>query len=563
MAAELPVALGTASTFGVLAGSTVTSTGAVSIDGDLGVFAGSTLTGSPIVFGSTHLGDAAAQQAQIDLTTAYNDAAGRNVAPVTVAGNIGGTTLPPGLYKSTSSLAISSGDLTLDAGGDPSAVWIFQISSTFVTTSGRKVILTGGAQAANVFWQVGTSATLGSGSFVSGTIMADQSITLVTGAILDGRALARIGAVTLDGNSIRAPGGTNVVINAPTNGVTNAACQSIEYDFDGDLQADLAVFDPATGNWYIQESAGGNQRVQNWGTSDMIPVAADYDGDATTDIAVYDPSSGIWYILRSSDSQMEQKQWGWSQGYPVPADYDGDGKADVAVYHLAAGDWYIRRSSDSAVVQRNWGWIGARPVPGDYDGDGDVDLAVYNRTAGDWYILQSGNAQLRLQNWGWVDAGAIPSYRDGGIQGLVILAFGDSITYGTSSSSDGPETGYPMLLEKKSEPALGGHFVTINAGDPGEQTSEGVLRIGVWLYYFKPDLSFIMEGTNDEFFKVPYNTTEANLRSMVSQAKANGSAVIIGTIPPVIKTAERDRTAQEQLIEGFNPRIYSIGSSMG
>src|SRR5207237_3022098 len=130
---------------------------------------------------------------------------GRTNGAVTVAGNLGGQTLTTGLYKSTSSLEISSGDLTLDAQGDANAVFIFQMASTLTTTSGRQVILSGGARAANVFWQVGSSATLGTTSVFKGTIMADQSITLTTGATLDGRALARIAAVTLDANVVTAP----------------------------------------------------------------------------------------------------------------------------------------------------------------------------------------------------------------------------------------------------------------------------------------------------------------------------------------------------------------------
>jgi hypothetical protein len=204
-AGPAPVALGSANGFAVLAGSTVTSTGGTTVNGDLGVSPGTAVTGFPpgTVHGAVHAGDAAAAQAQLDLTIAYNDAAGRTVAPITVAGNLGGQTLAPGLYKSTSSLEISSGDLTLDAQGDANAVFIFQIASTLTTTSGRQVILSGGAQPANIFWQVGSSATLGTASVFKGTIMANQSITLTTGATLDGRALARIAAVTLDANTIR------------------------------------------------------------------------------------------------------------------------------------------------------------------------------------------------------------------------------------------------------------------------------------------------------------------------------------------------------------------------
>lgn len=202
-----PVALQSADSFAILAGSTVTSTGATSVTGNLGVSPGTAVTGFPpaTLTGTQHAGNATAAQAIADLTTAYNDAAGRTLCPVTVAGNLGGQTLAPGLYKSTSSLEITSGDLTLDAQGDADAVFIFQMASTLTTTAGRQVILAGNANAANVYWQVGSSATLGTTSTFKGTIMADQAITLETGATLDGRALARIAAVELDANPIVKP----------------------------------------------------------------------------------------------------------------------------------------------------------------------------------------------------------------------------------------------------------------------------------------------------------------------------------------------------------------------
>jgi Ice-binding-like len=189
----------------VLAGSAITNTGATNITGDLGLSPGTSIGGFPpgILNGTQHINDATANQAKLDLTAAYNDAAGRTSTDiVTLSGNIGGLTLTPGLYKSTSSLAISSGDLTFDAKGDANAVFIIQIASTLTTTSGRKVILSGGALASNIFWQVGSSVTFGTTSVFKGKVMAMQSITFNTGAKLDGQALARTGGITMAGNTI-------------------------------------------------------------------------------------------------------------------------------------------------------------------------------------------------------------------------------------------------------------------------------------------------------------------------------------------------------------------------
>ncbi|MEO7331045.1 MAG: ice-binding family protein [Minicystis sp.] len=201
------VNLNTAAPFAVLAGSTVTNTGPTKVIGDLGVSPGTAVTGfgPGTVVGTQHLGDPTAAQAEADLTVAYNDAAGRTLCPISIAGNLGGLTLTPGLYKSTSSLEISSGNLTLDAKGKAGAVFIFQMASTLTTTAGRQVILKNGAKASNIFWQVGSSATLGTTTIFKGNIMAYQAITLNTGATLDGRALARVAAVAMDTNTVTRP----------------------------------------------------------------------------------------------------------------------------------------------------------------------------------------------------------------------------------------------------------------------------------------------------------------------------------------------------------------------
>jgi hypothetical protein len=203
--AQGSIAVGSCATFAILAGSAVSNTGATTITGDLGLSPGTSIGGFPpgILTGNKHINDAIANQAKLDLTAAYNDAAGRTSTDiVTLSGNIGGLTLTPGLYKSTSSLAVSSGDVTFDAKGNANAVFIIQIASTLTTTSGRKVILSGGASASNIFWQVGSSATFGTTSVFKGTVMAMQSITFDTGASLNGKALARTGAIVMGANAI-------------------------------------------------------------------------------------------------------------------------------------------------------------------------------------------------------------------------------------------------------------------------------------------------------------------------------------------------------------------------
>lgn len=201
--AQAPVGLGTADSFGVLGGSTVTNTGPTVVNGDLGVSPGTAVTGFPpgTVNGTIHAADAVAAQAQSDVTTAYNDAAGRACNRVLTGQDLGGQTLTSGVYCFSSSAGLT-GTVMLNAQGDPNAVFIFQIGSTLTTASGSNVNLINGAQSCNVFWQVGSSATLGTTTRFRGTIFALTSITANTGATVAGRLLARNGAATLDSNTV-------------------------------------------------------------------------------------------------------------------------------------------------------------------------------------------------------------------------------------------------------------------------------------------------------------------------------------------------------------------------
>ena len=199
--------LGSADSFAVLAGSTVTNTGNTTINGDIGVWAGTAYTGYGTVTqtGSQHLDDAVAQTAQGDLTTAYNGLAGMPVNTVLTGQNLAGLILTPGVYKYSSD-ALLSGTLLLDAQGKNNAYWVFQIGTGLTTAPNSAVqFINLGSNSGSdngVFWQVGSAATLDTGTAFEGNILADQMIALNTGATLNGRALARIDKVTMQGNTI-------------------------------------------------------------------------------------------------------------------------------------------------------------------------------------------------------------------------------------------------------------------------------------------------------------------------------------------------------------------------
>lgn len=244
-AAASPVGLGTAGNYTVLAGTTVSNTGLSEIAGNVAVNPGTVVTGFPpgIITGAQDLGDTAAIAAQSDLTAAYDNAAGQTPA-TSVSGDLGGETLTPGVYNATASLGIT-GTLTLDAQGDPDAIFIFQLGADLVTASASQVVLTDGAQAADVFWQVSATATLGSGSTFAGNILALTSITAATGAVIQGRALVIDGAVTLDDNAV-----------------------------DGDS---LGLTAPATLSW-SDTLNGHNQSVVDTNTSDQTYTVVDATG---------------------------------------------------------------------------------------------------------------------------------------------------------------------------------------------------------------------------------------------------------------------------------------------
>jgi Ice-binding-like len=219
-----PVNLATTQPFVVLSGAGVTNTGASVLNGDLGVSPGTSLTGftaPAVVNGATHDNDAVAAQAQSDLTTAYNVAAGQPVPPGNdlTGTNLGGRTLDPGAYGFSSSAELT-GQLTLDAHGDPNAQFVFVIGSTLITESASSVILTNGASPCNVFWKVGSSATFGTTTAFEGNVLALTTISVNNGVTVLGRLLARSGEVTLNNDVLTAPQCATETATTPTGSST-------------------------------------------------------------------------------------------------------------------------------------------------------------------------------------------------------------------------------------------------------------------------------------------------------------------------------------------------------
>jgi len=299
-----------------------------------------------------------------------------------------------------------------------------------------------------------------SGHTISGRVTATSSgaplpgVSVIAGSsalsVAPNTSFERIATTDSNGNySVTVAAGTyNLSFGSPPPALD---------DFDGDGSANIAVWRPAAGTWFIISNAvtpasalpgpspassglptlnstnfklpslsptgskiasanANSVIVQQWGTQGDIPVPGDYDGDRKTDVAVFRPSTGTWFIIPSSNpgSPIVQ-QWGASGDIPVPGDYDGDGKTDIAIFRPSSGTWFIIPSSNpGSPIVRQWGASGDIPVPGDYDGDGKTDIAIFRPSAGTWFIIPSSNpGAIIAQQWGASGDIPVPGDYDG------------------------------------------------------------------------------------------------------------------------------------------------------
>ena len=501
----LSISLGTADTFAVLAGQAVTNTGPTVITGDLGVSPGSAVTGFPpgiVVNGTIHTTDAVAAQAESDVTIAYNALASAAVTQDLTGQDLGGLTLTPGVYFFSSSAQLT-GTLTLDAQGDPNAEFIFQIGTTLTTASNSTVQLINGADSCDVFWQVGSSATVGTTTTFVGHILALQSITVQTGATVDGSVLARNGSVTLDsnlisvancltgeitgykfddlnGDGIQQPGdvgfaGLTVELYSSNNNVLTLVATTVT-DVNGNYRFD----DLEHGTYVVREpvQSGVVQTTTN-------PAPITLTGNET----VGDVTFGDFRLISIGGTKFQD-----TNGNGVRNIGEG-GLAGVTMFLDTNNNGVLNVGERSTVTDANGNYNFANVGPGTYIVREVVPVGSVQTTANPANIVASSGTNVTGVNVGNFQTITIGGTKFRDVNGNGVRDIGDVGAAGVTMFLDTNNNGVLNVGERSTVTDANGNYSFANVG-PGTYFVREVLPVGSVQTTVNPATIIASSGTN-------------------------------------------------------------------